>query len=113
MTHFFTPEEANKALPEIKGLFSQIMDVKKKLDRSTGQQRREDMDRLTVLMSRIEEKGVEVKDLDQGLLDFPALRFTEPVYLCWKFGEEEVLYWHGSEGFRGRKPLKPEATKVV
>ena len=113
MTHFFTPEEANRMLPEIKDLVSQIMDIRKKLDRTSGQQRRDDIDKLTVLMSRVEEKGIEVKDLEQGLIDFPALRFSEPVYLCWKYGEDEVLYWHGSEGFRGRKPLKPETAKVA
>jgi hypothetical protein len=113
MTHFFTPEEANKKLPEIKELILQIMEAKKKLDSSSGLQRKEDLDRLTVLMSKVHEKGIEVKDLDQGLIDFPAIRFSEPVYLCWKYGEDEVLYWHGSEGFRGRKLLKPEATKIA
>jgi hypothetical protein len=114
MAHYFTPEEANRKLPEIKELVSQIMEVKKKIDRaSSGQQRTEDLDKLTVLMSKVQENGIEVKDLDQGLIDFPALRFSEPVCLCWKYGEEEVLYWHGSEGFRGRKPLKPEATKIA
>jgi hypothetical protein len=112
MTHFFTPEEANRMLPEIKDLIFQIMDVRKKLDGSSGHQRREDVDKLALLMSKVEEKGIELKDLEQGLIDFPALRFSEPVYLCWKYGEEEVLYWHGSEGFRGRKPLRPEAAKV-
>jgi len=71
------------------------------------------MDRLSLLISKIQEKGVELKDADVGLVDFPALRFSEPVYLCWKLGEEEVLFWHGSEGFRGRKPLRPEAAKIV
>ncbi len=113
MIHFFTPEEANKKLPEIKEHVFQIMEVKKKLNQSSGVQRKEDLDRLTVLMSRLQEKGVEIKDLDQGLIDFPAMRFTEQVSLCWKYGEPEVLYWHGSEGFRGRKLLKPEATKIA
>jgi hypothetical protein len=48
-----------------------------------------------------------------GLLDFPAMRFSEPVYLCWKIGEDEIIYWHGlSEGFRGRKLLQPEPAHV-
>ena len=113
MTHFFTPEEANKKLPEIKELVFQIMEAKKNLDRASGLQRKDDLERLTVLMSKLQEKGVEVKDLDQGLIDFPAMRFTEPVSLCWKYGEAEVLYWHGAEGFRGRKLLKPETTKIA
>ena len=113
LTHFFTPEEANRTLPEIAILVSQVVELKKKIDRSRDPERSIDVDRLATLMSKIEEKGAELKDTDIGLIDFPALRFNEPVYLCWKLGEDEVLYWHGSEGFRGRKPLKPEATKIV
>jgi hypothetical protein len=51
--------------------------------------------------------GVEVKDLEQGLVDFRARRGGEVVYLCWKLGEPDVLHWHGlHEGFAGRKPLQ-------
>jgi hypothetical protein len=47
-----------------------------------------------------------VKDLDTGLVDFPALHKGEEVLLCWQFGEDEVTHWHGvDEGFAGRKPL--------
>jgi hypothetical protein len=49
---------------------------------------------------------VQVKDLDRGLVDFPALHDGEEVLLCWQVGEDEVAYWHGvDEGFAGRKPL--------
>lgn len=113
MTHFFTPEEANRALPEIRGLVVQVVELKKKIDLATERERSENMDRLSLLISKIEEKGAELKDADVGLIDFPAMRFSEPVYLCWKLGEEEVLYWHGSEGFRGRKLLRPEAAKII
>jgi hypothetical protein len=114
MAHFFTPEEANRKLPEIKERVLQIMEAKKRLDSApSGQQRKEDVDKITVLVSKLQESGIEIKDLDQGLIDFPAIRFSEPVSLCWRYGEEEVLYWHGAEGFRGRKPLKPEATKIA
>src|SRR4029453_13527193 len=52
--------------------------------------------------------GGLVKDLDRGLVDFPALREGEEVLLCWQVGEGEVAYWHGlEEGFAGRKPLDP------
>jgi hypothetical protein len=52
--------------------------------------------------------GVQVKDLDRGLVDFPALRDGEEVLLCWQVGEDAVAYWHGlEEGFAGRKPLDP------
>ena len=57
-------------------------------------------------LERIQELGVVVKDLDAGLVDFPALRGDEKVFLCWRVGEDEIRYWHGrEEGFAGRKEL--------
>ncbi|HXJ18368.1 MAG TPA: DUF2203 domain-containing protein [Candidatus Polarisedimenticolia bacterium] len=57
-------------------------------------------------VSRIQQTGCQVKDLDEGLVDFPSLMKGQEVLLCWKLGEERVLYWHGlEEGFAGRKPL--------
>lgn len=61
-------------------------------------------------IQRIEQAGGVVKDLDEGLVDFPSLREGEEVYLCWKLGEERIGYWHGlQEGFAGRKPLEDES----
>jgi hypothetical protein len=58
------------------------------------------------LINRIEAHGCVVKDLDLGLLDFPALRDGRPIYLCWKAGEPALTHWHGTnEGFASRKPL--------
>lgn len=113
MVHFFTPEEANKELPEARKLVSMIVDFKRHLDQSSGKQRMEMLDKITVANGKLAELGIELKDPDIGLIDFPAKRFDEPVYLCWKLGEEEVLYWHSmNEGYRGRKLLKPGATQV-
>jgi len=57
-------------------------------------------------VAELDELGVQVKDLDLGLVDFPSRRAGEPVLLCWHVGEERVAYWHGvDEGFAGRKPL--------
>ncbi len=54
----------------------------------------------------IHEVGALVKDLDRGLIDFPAQRAGEDVLLCWHVGETEVEYWHDlGEGFSGRRPL--------
>jgi hypothetical protein len=54
----------------------------------------------------IDEAGAQIKSLEEGLLDFPAVRGDEVVLLCWKLGEDEIGYWHGTdEGFAGRKPL--------
>ena len=54
----------------------------------------------------IEATGVQVKDLDVGLLDFPCVVDKEVILLCWKLGEEKITHWHGiEEGFAGRKPI--------
>jgi hypothetical protein len=50
--------------------------------------------------------GAQVKDADEGLVDFPALRGGEEILLCWKLGEPEIAYWHDLEqGFSGRRPV--------
>ncbi|NHI02444.1 hypothetical protein DYY67_0483 [Candidatus Nitrosotalea sp. TS] len=55
----------------------------------------------------IESSGVMIKSIDEGLLDFPSLRFNEEIWLCWKEGETEIKFWHGKdEGFNGRKPVE-------
>ena len=60
----------------------------------------------TDTVAEIDEIGVQVKDLEQGLLDFPCLMEGKTVLLCWKLGEKEIGYWHTQEdGFAGRKPL--------
>jgi hypothetical protein len=57
-------------------------------------------------IAELENKGVMIKSVDEGLLDFPSLRFDEEVWLCWKEGENEIKFWHRKdEGFMGRKPL--------
>ena len=71
-------------------------------------------EKITQAVNEIHETGCVVKDLDEGLVDFPSLRDGQEVYLCWKLGEEHIGYWHGlTEGFAGRKPLEdagPEET---
>jgi hypothetical protein len=60
-------------------------------------------------VAELQELGLLVKDLDEGLVDFPALRDGEEVLLCWRLGEEEVAFWHSlDDGFAGRKPLPLE-----
>ena len=61
---------------------------------------------LTRCAEAIQELGAVVKDLEDGLVDFPARRGEEEVYLCWRVGEGEVGFWHRvDEGFAGRRPL--------
>jgi hypothetical protein len=127
----FTPEEANAALRVVRPLVERMVEAKRALDRAEGQRdasaRRisgngggispqelaglhEEVERSASALARILDElhglGLLVKDLDTGLVDFPALREGEPVLLCWRLGEDEVAYWHGREdGFAGRRRL--------
>jgi hypothetical protein len=61
---------------------------------------------ITDALSEITAMGVQVKDLETGLLDFPCVVDGKVVLLCWKLGEETITHWHGvDEGFAGRKPI--------
>jgi hypothetical protein len=64
--------------------------------------------RLNGLLRRVLARGVLLKDIDRGLVDFPHLRGEEEVLLCWELSEESVAFWHDLEsGFRGRRPIEP------
>jgi len=64
------------------------------------------LQRLKQALAEIEGSGCLVKDLDQGLIDFPTLLDSQEVYLCWKIGEPHIGFWHHtSEGFAGRKSI--------
>ena len=62
----------------------------------------------------LENTGVSLKGLDEGLLDFPAKRFDEEIWLCWKEGETEIKFWHEKDsGFIGRKPISVSNESLV
>src|ERR1039457_5292628 len=62
-------------------------------------------------LEQIHAIGCVVKDLESGLVDFPALLKDEEVYLCWRLGEDRIRFYHRQdEGFSGRKPINPEDT---
>ena len=130
MRHF-TPEEANEALAEVRPLVeSMVAHRRAHVDALARQEELEGHIRgngggippaeLAEAAAEIEREarelagvvddltalGVEVKDADEGLVDFPALRGDETVLLCWKLGEDEIGYWHTIDGgFAGRRPL--------
>lgn len=126
--HFFTPQEASKLLPDIKLKVKDLKEHKRlvaslhqELERYSllGFKTQEVTEKAAVLdnlvegltkkLAELEDLGVQVKDLDFGLVDFPAERYGEKVMLCWRYGEAEVSFWHKpNEGFNGRKPLKVE-----
>jgi hypothetical protein len=122
---YFTPLDANKILPEIQKQFSQIILLRNKvislqedLQKITNegskfsnfiakkQELNSAVSKLYKEIEGLEKRGIMIKSVDDGLLDFPSLRFDEEVWLCWKYGESEIKFWHGrDEGFMGRKPL--------
>ncbi len=124
----FTAEEANALLPELVPILTDLRAKKGELDearralarltpamRADGHRPeavalerriRELAAALTVGIRRITGQGVEVKDLDLGLIDFPSPREGRVVFLCWRLGEGPIAYWHEVDaGFAGRRPL--------
>jgi hypothetical protein len=80
--------------------------ARRKAERTKAEQRAKDA------LAEIDSIGVQVKDLDIGLLDFPCEVDGEIILLCWKLGEASITHWHGtSEGFAGRKPIDERITR--
>ena len=74
----------------------------------------EELSKFYKTIEELEETGVVMKGLDQGLLDFPSKRFDEEVWLCWKEGETEIKFWHEKDsGFNGRKPISVDAESLI
>ena len=83
------------------GMFLDVVPLaRKKVERVKAEQRAKDA------LAEIDSIGVQVKDLDMGLLDFPCEVEGQTILLCWRLGEKSVSHWHGvQEGFAGRKPI--------
>ena len=66
-----------------------------------------EMETLVEIVKSFDEKGILVKGIDDGLIDFPHIRSSgEEVYLCWKLGEDDIQYWHPiPDGYAGRKRI--------
>jgi hypothetical protein len=83
------------------GTFVDIVTLKGRKD-----EREKAIQRAKDAVAEIDAAGVQVKDLDIGLLDFPCVVGEEIILLCWKLGEQGIAHWHStSEGFSGRKPI--------
>lgn len=124
--HLFTPQEASKLIPDIRPKVKELIDRKKAVEQLHGEIERYNLlgfrtpevaeraaqldalvDDMTRRIEELEDFGVKVKDLEFGLVDFPAERYGEKVQLCWRYGEPEVSFWHESrEGYDARRPLK-------
>jgi hypothetical protein len=131
MERLFTPEEANAALERLRPIAERMVAHRRSLGeaqlrqaelvtriagnggdltpgdvRSAAEAVAREADGIAECVRALDDAGVQVKDLDDGLLDFPAQRDGHDILLCWKVGEPQVAFWHGlDEGFAGRKPL--------
>jgi hypothetical protein len=76
-------------------------------------EREKAVQRVKDAVAEIDATGVQVKDLDVGLLDFPCRVNGEIILLCWKLGEQGITHWHGTEeGFAGRKPINESIARA-
>ncbi|MBS2030204.1 MAG: DUF2203 domain-containing protein [Deltaproteobacteria bacterium] len=103
----FSPSEVQGLIPSLELLVGRLMVLHAEIRATTAQPQLERLQAdADALVTRIEELGGELKDLERGLVDFPCRRGSEIVLLCWQFGEKRLTHWHGvDEGFAGRKPL--------
>ena len=132
MSKIFTLQEAERLVPTVKELLQRAIESKSEVETVEGELqgiserinllggseinpaavlklkrgKDEALRTLRNVVGQIEASGCLVKDLDSGLVDFPALLGDEEVYLCWKLGEDSISYWHRvEEGYAGRKPI--------
>src|ERR1044071_3091492 len=124
MPRYFTLQEANETLQTIRPLMEEVQKLRGQIlakqpevwpaiQRSAGNGGNralsnmiQDFEQLDALIHRIQATDVLIKDINQGLLDFPALKEGREVYLCWKYGEQDIAFWHEIEdGFAGRQPI--------
>jgi len=121
---YFTLEQAQAALAIIRPLLAEIMEIRQSiLDREpevwpvvekaagnggnrVASQLAQEFERLDQAIRAILATGALLKDVNLGLVDFPALQDGREIYLCWKYGEETISFWHEiNTGFSGRQPL--------
>jgi hypothetical protein len=136
----FTLDEAQSLLPVLESLLKRAMEAKQaaqkvedqqqdlmrrvfatggmRIDVAQAQKRKAALEALVQRakdsLEEIDAIGVQIKDLDIGLLDFPCLLDGETVLLCWKRGEPRIGFWHRLEdGFRGRQPIDARFGKAA
>jgi hypothetical protein len=133
MFSYFTVTSANEALPKIIEKFKALQKQKQEIQRleaqlnsqmsasfnlanyvTIKQQLNDAITRFYSAVADLERTGVVLKSLEEGLLDFPSMRFDQEVWLCWKEGEKEIKFWHEKDvGFMGRKPLSVSDESLV
>ncbi|MCH2404875.1 MAG: DUF2203 domain-containing protein [Nitrosopumilus sp.] len=133
MFMYFTTNEANEALPDVIKKFefalakkNEVTKIEQQLQLSLSttdsfeeyvtlkQKLNSVITKFYESVEILENTGVMVKSIEQGLLDFPSKRFNEEVWLCWKYGETEIRFWHDKDsGFMGRKPIEVSDESLV
>jgi hypothetical protein len=125
MPRYFTLVEANETLNFIRPLIDEVQRIRQKvlqnqpeawpaIEKSAGNGGNRvlsnlvaDFEKFDALIHEIQATGILIKDVNMGLLDFPALKDGREVYLCWQYGEGEIAFWHEVEaGFAGRQPIE-------
>jgi hypothetical protein len=119
----FTRDEANALLPQVEPLLRKLRDARDRLTDAEAHELLSDAAptngggepgrvvgdaflEVRDLLAGIQELGIVIRDIDRGLIDFPAIIDDSEVYLCWQLDEPEIEYWHDLEsGFGGRQPL--------
>ncbi|GAB4318132.1 MAG: DUF2203 domain-containing protein [Candidatus Zixiibacteriota bacterium] len=120
----FTIDEANDLLPHVASVFEKIHSIREELGEKKDELEQlhraipnnggspksaefvSKSETIAQLLGGLQEKGIQVKDIDIGLVDFPHIREGKEVFLCWKLGEKSIGFWHEIEsGYRGRQPL--------
>jgi hypothetical protein len=120
----FTAEEANALLPRIEPMVVALRDARDRLTDGElhevlteaapanggggpGRQVGEAFLEVRSLLGDLQQLGLVLRDLDRGLVDFPAIVEGREVYLCWELGEDRIAFWHDLEsGYGGRQPLE-------
>jgi len=118
---YFTLEEANRALAyvspvtrDLMDCYSRVVDIRRRIEHPGDDDSREHleadyesaMDQLSDLVDELHHVGVELKDFERGLIDFPAVHEQREIYLCWEYSEQRILAWHEAEsGFAGRQDV--------
>jgi len=133
MFSYFTKNEANQALPDVIKKFeftlakkNEISKLEQELQMNLAtantfeeyvllkQKLNSVITKFYEATEMLENTGVVVKSIEQGLLDFPSKRFDEEVWLCWKYGETEIKFWHEKDsGFMGRKPIEVSDESLI
>jgi len=133
MFSYFTIAAANEKLPVVVDKFKNIIKLKNEIVKiehelnsaltptSTFEQYVTIKQKLNSAVTKfyqaiedLENTGVVIKGIDDGLLDFPSKRFDDEVWLCWKEGEKEIKFWHEKDvGFSGRKPISVSDESLV